>query len=454
MRLSCEVVFQRHKANPKQLPTTTKPRKGFAILERLRQNPPQHQIRFVVSDDKSGNKFDLSKAPAIIDRFLKQGKVTLTFQCTPAVTVFISKACPESLATFIDTIRKILRGEAVDIQKIKIKSSDFKPATITVMAQQDYKKQMMLTSEFLRTLRIEPIDLRKPDRTWIKCKNITQLLINGNAIGDRKTDLDVFSQLPHLQILELKNCQLGSLPIPIFRDMFKTLPVTLNSLDLRENQLTMFPPIFHLSQLRTLNVTFNNIRYLPSRIGSLQNLQNIDLSHNSMTTMPYIFPKIPSIQHVGIHANDELVRLEEEIGPLIASELATKVDNRDYAHEGGVDTLMTIAANAIHREENRNSLKVCPYFLPLCLRFQVEDLIYEKPGISALEMCTSCLRLRHIRYIRPQVIQSRQIADAVDVVDRFVVFNNLLCIDCHRRTPHHRALRTAPLQRDFFNFSL
>lgn len=42
---------------------------------------------------------------------------------------------------------------------------------------------------------------------------------------------------------------------------------------------------------------------------------------------------------------------EEEIGPIFIRRLLTKVDNIEYTHEGGVDKLGTIAANAIHREE-------------------------------------------------------------------------------------------------------
>lgn len=61
-------------------------------------------------------------------------------------------------------------------------------------------------------------------------------------------------------------------------------------------------------------------------------------------------------------------------------------------------------------------------FLPLSLRFDMDDLMFEKPGISSLELCTGCVRLRHIRYIRPLIIQSRQIANSVDVIGRFVTF--------------------------------
>ncbi|EFO91601.1 hypothetical protein GCK72_005934 [Caenorhabditis remanei] len=454
MRIPCEVVFSRHKTNGnlRQVPDTSKPRKGFVVLEKLRQTPPQYQILFAVNGDKNTNKFDLNKPPIILDKFVQQGKVTFQF---PAVTVYIGKACPESLTKLTDCIRKIVRGEAVEIEKVKIKSSDFKPTTITVTTQNDYRKQMNMCSEFLRTLKIEPIDLRTADRTWIsKCKNITQLIISGNPIGNRATNLDVFSKLPHLHVLELNNCSLGSVAVPVLCDMFKRLPITLNFLDISENQLSVFPPIFHLNQLRVINATFNNIKYLPSRIGSLQNLQTISLNHNQMSSLPYVFPKMPRIQHVGLQANDDLCYTSpEDAGPLITRKLASKVDNNDYSHAGGVDSLVVIAANAIHRDENRKSLRACRDFLPLSLRFHVEDLMYETPGISPLEMCTYCLRLRHIRYVRPQLLQSRQIAEAVDVVDRFVIFDNLLCIDCHRRTPATVDDQT-PIQYDFFNFSL
>uniref|UniRef100_A0A1I7TS48 Leucine-rich repeat protein 1 n=1 Tax=Caenorhabditis tropicalis TaxID=1561998 RepID=A0A1I7TS48_9PELO len=397
MRIPCEVVFSRFKANSRQAPVPSKPKKGFVVLQRLRQTPPQYQTTIAVEGDKTGNKFDLNKPPIILDNFIRQGKITLTFQTTPAVMVCINKACPEALGQLIDCIKKISKGENVDIEKVKVKRSDFKPSTITVTIQQDYRNQMKACSDFLKTLKIEPIDLRMPDRKWIECRNITTLILNENPIGSRNSNLDVFSKLKQLQSLELKNCSLGKLPIPALCDMVKGLPITLTSIDLSENQIKVFPPLFHLIQLRSINVSFNNIRYLPSRIGAFQNLNHINLSQNSMTSLPYIFPKIPTIQHVGLNANDELVRLQEEVGLLLVRKITTKVDGNDYTHDGGVDTLMTIASNAIHRDINRNMMIASRNFWPLSVRFQMDDLMYEKPGVSALEMCTNCLRLRHIR---------------------------------------------------------
>ncbi|CAL2033506.1 unnamed protein product [Caenorhabditis brenneri] len=451
MGVPCEVMFTRYKGNNPQ--NTTKPKKGIVILQRLRQTPPQYQITIAVPGDKTGNKFELSsqKPPNVIDRFVNQGKITITFQSTPAVMVSISKASPEALLQLIDSIKKVLKGEHVDVEKTKVKTSDFKPASITITRQQDYRNQMNACSHFLKTLKIEPIDLRRPDRKWIVCANLTQLTISGNPIGSRNTDLDVFSKLKNLQVLELKNCALGNIPIPSLCDMFKTMPITLTSIDLSENQLKVFPPLFHLSQLRSLNISFNNLKYLPSRVGALQNLINIDLSQNQMTSLPYIFPKIPTIQKVGLNANDELVRLREEVEAPKTRKLPTKLDGHDYTHHGGVDSLMSIAANVIHR--NENIMRASREILPLSVRFQMDDFLYEAPRVSSLEMCTNCLRLRHIRVVRSQVVQSRQIANTIDVIDRFVTFDNLLCIDCYRRIPVV-TVGTVPIQEDFFKFSL
>ncbi|CCD65793.1 PIF1/LRR1 pleckstrin homology domain-containing protein [Caenorhabditis elegans] len=453
MRLPCEVVFARYKANAGVNPKPTKSQKGFVILQKLRQTPPQYQITVAVAGDKTGNKFELNKPPIILDKFIAQGKTTITFQTTPAVMVCISKANPEALAQLIEAIRKIVKGENVDIEKVKVKSSDFKPTTITVNNQATYKKQMQSCSEFLKTLKIEPIDLRRPDKAWRFCHNLTRLTLNGNPIGAHNRDLDVFSKLKQLQSLEMRSCSLELIPVPAMCTMFRELPTSISLLDFGDNHLSIFPPIFHLKQLKIINAAHNAIKYLPSRIGVLQNLNTIDVSNNLMTALPYVFSKIPSIEHVGINANDQMVRLEEEIGPIFIRRLLTKVDNIEYTHEGGVDKLGTIAANAIHREECSKSMKFGRQFLPLSLRFDMDDLMFEKPGISSLELCTGCVRLRHIRYIRPLIIQSRQIANSVDVIGRFVTFDRLLCIDCYRRTTSTNN-GEPPFQCDYFQFAV
>uniref|UniRef100_A0A8R1DT36 PIF1/LRR1 pleckstrin homology domain-containing protein n=1 Tax=Caenorhabditis japonica TaxID=281687 RepID=A0A8R1DT36_CAEJA len=451
MRLPCEVVFLKM-AVKKQKQNATKANKGFAVINKLRQNPPKYTLTFALAADKVNNKFDLEKSnpPVIMAQMRAKGKATFNFPSKPPISVLISKADPENLAQFLELIRKILNGENVDVDKVKIKSSDFKPSTIHIKAQSDYSRHMKNASEFLKVLKIDPITMRMPDTGWMKCKNLATLVLSGNPITRLKKNLHVFKSLPNLEVLELKNCELGALSVQEIAEMFATLSKSVTSLDLSENELKIFPPCYHLCQLRTLNLANNLLKYVPSRIVHFRNLSNFNVSHNQIRSLPHIFDKFSNMQSFSLSGNGSL---DQPLGPIEimgnVCRVPTKLDKEFYCHPGGVDTLVNIAANALHR--NPNHLSVARQFLPTCLRFQMDDLIETELRKSALEVCTQCSLLRHIRHINIASVESQSIANQVDVINRRVICERLLCIDCFRpQLPPSRIL----LVVDYFNYTV
>ena len=71
--------------------------------------------------------------------------------------------------------------------------------------------------------------------------------------------------------------------------------VNLQELDLSCNNLIILPDcIGSLTNLQRLDLSENNLTTLPDSIGSLVNLSELDLQYNNFTTLPDTFYKISS----------------------------------------------------------------------------------------------------------------------------------------------------------------
>eukprot|EP01130_Rhizamoeba_saxonica_P014315 TRINITY_DN6248_c0_g1_i1.p1 TRINITY_DN6248_c0_g1~~TRINITY_DN6248_c0_g1_i1.p1 ORF type:complete len:753 (-),score=146.98 TRINITY_DN6248_c0_g1_i1:51-2309(-) len=97
------------------------------------------------------------------------------------------------------------------------------------------------------------------------------------------------------------------------------LPESVNSLShlrnlkLSYNQFSCFPEIFGLDKLIYLDLDFNQITSIPSKINQLVSLQYLDLERNRIKQYPYELTELPDIEHVNLNSN-RITLLPPELG--------------------------------------------------------------------------------------------------------------------------------------------
>ena len=90
----------------------------------------------------------------------------------------------------------------------------------------------------------------------------------------------------------------------------------LQQLDLFDNQLTGLPTeIGQLTSLQQLDLRYNQLSELPTEIGQLTSLQQLDLSHNQLNALPVEIGQLTSLRQLDLSHN-QLSELPTEIGQL------------------------------------------------------------------------------------------------------------------------------------------
>jgi len=119
------------------------------------------------------------------------------------------------------------------------------------------------------------------------------------------------------QRLDLSNLDLYSenIPADFFTRLAHILP-NLKTLDVSNNDLERLPDtIGNLANLKRLNVYNNQLRSLPESIGTLANLQELDVSHNHLGSLPETIGTLANLQELYVSHN-HLGSLPETIGTL------------------------------------------------------------------------------------------------------------------------------------------
>ena len=99
--------------------------------------------------------------------------------------------------------------------------------------------------------------------------------------------------IPASATLDLSGRNLTAAPASVFND------ASLEKLNLSHNALTGALPaeIRHLSNLRTLDASYNRMTGVPAEIGQLANLEMLDLSYNQLTGLPQ---ELGNLQHLRV----------------------------------------------------------------------------------------------------------------------------------------------------------
>ncbi|KAJ8564320.1 hypothetical protein ON010_g7024 [Phytophthora cinnamomi] len=129
---------------------------------------------------------------------------------------------------------------------------------------------------------------------------LTELYVRNNELSNLPAGI---GELSKLESLYLEDNKLTSEGIP---DEVAQLSGTLAGLCLHRNLLTTFPvSLCQLIQLEELYLDDNALEYLPEEIGMLQNLKELDILGNKLTTLPNSFKNLHRLEILHAERNQD-----------------------------------------------------------------------------------------------------------------------------------------------------
>lgn len=172
------------------------------------------------------------------------------------------------------------------------------------------------TLESLRDLRALRVLTLRSELTKIPPSIVdVALQLQRLCIYNENVKLQAFSSLKKLTnivSLELVGCELERIPSAVFSLN------NLQELDLRENKLTTVEEILslqHCQRLATLRLWHNKITYLPDHISKLHSLETLDVSWNKLRKLPSRLFYCTKLRHLDVSHN-QLTSLPPEVGIL------------------------------------------------------------------------------------------------------------------------------------------
>ncbi len=143
-----------------------------------------------------------------------------------------------------------------------------------------------------------------------KLKNLKKINLTNNPQIDENQVINLLTQLPKLQSLEMNFCKIGTLPATI------SLMKQLKDLQMTGNELKDIPSeIGDLANLEFLVVNRNQLSTLPDAIGKLQKLQLLYADSNQISKVPPQIGELKKLYVLRLHYN-QLTSLPAQLAEL------------------------------------------------------------------------------------------------------------------------------------------
>ena len=179
-------------------------------------------------------------------------------------------------------------------------------------------------------------------------------------------------QLSNLSSLDISYNQLSALPEGIGQLS------NLSSLSIHNNQLTALPDwIGQLSNLSSLDISYNQLSALPDWIGQLSNLSSLDISYNQLSALPDWIGQLSNLSSLNI-AGNQLSALPDWIGQLSNLSSLNIAGNQLSALPDWIGQLSNLSSLSIHS----NQLSALPDWIGQLSNLSSLDTSFNK--LSAL----------------------------------------------------------------------
>ncbi len=137
----------------------------------------------------------------------------------------------------------------------------------------------------------------------------------------------------------------------------------LQNIDLRYQNISVLPDTLkNLQYLKNLKLTGNNITILPTWIGDLQQLQELSLGNNNLSIIPWQIGNLINLQTLGLE-NNNISSLPSEIGNLTSLQTLDLKDSTFYSGDNNIVQLpesIGQLTNLKHLDLNGNNLSKLP----------------------------------------------------------------------------------------------
>lgn len=237
-----------------------------------------------------------------------------------------------------DTFRGLEKLEKLNLENNKLDANTPKLSSITSL------KTLNLASNFFITLSIDLIEnlniskLDLPDNDLIKIpsnffKNsqfLRELYLNENKLSN--TENSAFAHLQNLHILHLQNNEISTIRKQFFANL-----TNLEELRLDNNKLKFIDnnAFDDLIILKALNLSWNRFASVNTsprmHLAKLENLETLDLSHNSIHFIDKGFELTPTLKTLLLDYNKIYFLHSSVFKPLINLEML-KIDHNDLPY--------------------------------------------------------------------------------------------------------------------------
>eukprot|EP00048_Salpingoeca_helianthica_P021856 m.14825 g.14825 ORF g.14825 m.14825 type:complete len:425 (-) comp6517_c0_seq1:82-1356(-) len=220
----------------------------------------------------------------VFAKFRSEGKATIRLR-DPSLDITISKADPEILTAFLDTLF-LVHTKPADITFLpSLASVVFSSSTAKIQSAAKRKITAEESSEVPRELAPHVDDVTLCSLGLVRvpaCVQTQAALTRLDLHDNRLTAFPDLSRLHALASLDLSGNQLEVLPPAM-------CPPSLRRLLLANNRLRALPGGMVLPRLETLDLSDNRLTVLPAWMGSLANLRELRVARNALTYLPGSF---------------------------------------------------------------------------------------------------------------------------------------------------------------------
>ena len=187
-------------------------------------------------------------------------------------------------------------------------------------------------------------------------KDIVELDLSHNQIGLSDDSLQRISNITSLRTLKISGNSIRTIP-----SSFGNL-VNLEHLDLSRNFLSEIPDsLKNLRNLKSLHIGGNSLATIPIALLELKKLAYLNASHNTITAIPYWLPRLSNLRHLILSMN----KLKTLTGTL--SELRQLNELRlDSNHLTSLPDSICKCLSLTILTANRNFLEIFPKGLTKC----------------------------------------------------------------------------------------
>lgn len=240
------------------------------------------------SQNKHGTKYEVNgNILKVLTRFLDEGKTTIQFK-EPPHDLYIQTDSIQ-LKGFLHLLKRVLEGKILpnevtlsSMTATPVSNKNIAPTKLTIKNRSEYP--MKGFPRTLEELHINDIKRCSLDRGILNLKKLKILDLSNNCIEYLPEEIN---QLPSLSELNLSFNEFSKSSPKQWNWMGEKLSNTLKLLNLSNNELKYLPEqLVKLHNLITLRVDFNQLKSLPSGIGNLMNLRVFTASNNQLSSLP------------------------------------------------------------------------------------------------------------------------------------------------------------------------